>query len=60
MSGFLTQSAVVKKQLFWRVHWKGADRPSWEPASQFVGHVTDRWLQYNRRHNIQVDWSDVS
>ena len=22
-----------KKRLFWRVHWKGADQPSWEPAS---------------------------
>ena len=49
-----------KQRLFRRVHWKGADQPSWGPASQFVHHVTDKWLQYYRRHNIHVDWSDVS
>ena len=49
-----------KKQLFWRVHFNGANRPSLEPACQFVHCVTEKGLQHNRRHNIQVDWSDVS
>ena len=44
-----------QKRLFWHVHWKGAEKPSWVPGSQFVHHITDNWLQYNKRHNIKVD-----
>ena len=48
-----------KKRLFRHVHRKGAEQPTWEPASHFVHHVTDKWLQYTLCHNIQVDCSDV-
>jgi len=42
--------------LQWLVTWKGYDHAhnTWEPASSFVGYVQQDWVEYNKRHKIQV------
>ena len=40
----------------WKVNWQGYDHSydTWEPASSFVGHLQQDWMDYNRRHHLEV------
>jgi hypothetical protein len=40
----------------WKVQWQGYDRDfdTWEPATSFVGHLQQDWMQYNRKHRLDV------
>ena len=39
-------------RLQWLVKWKGYDKPTWEPAEQFVGHTQQDWKEYNQAHKL--------
>ena len=40
----------------WYVRWKGYDDSfnTWEPASSFVGYVQQDWLEYNKKHKVDI------
>ena len=41
--------------LEWHVKWKTDPKPTWEPASAFLGLVQEDWLRYNRDNNLACD-----
>ena len=46
----------------WKLQWQGYDDDfdTWEPASSFVGHLQQDWMDYNRQHHIEVPLTTVS
>ena len=46
----------------WKVQWQGYDHDfdTWEPASSFVGHLQQDWMEYNHRNHIEVPLTAVS
>jgi hypothetical protein len=45
--------------LRWRVKWKGSDDTTLERASSFVPSYNVVWADYNREHNIKVDYETI-
>ena len=48
-----------KKEMHWRVKYQGYDKPEWQPASAFMHKITDAWVEYNHKHDLDIALSDV-
>ena len=47
------------RRIEWEVKYRGYPDSEWQPASSFMNNVTDVWLQYNNKHNIDVSVKDL-
>ena len=47
------------KILQWRVKYKGFPKKEWPDASKFLHSIPDDWLEYKRKHDIDVGIKDV-
>ena len=47
------------QRLEWEVKYRGHPDHEWQPASSFMKHVTDVWLKYNKKHNVEVSIKDL-
>ena len=43
----------------WEVKYRGYPSYEWQPALSFMNNVTDVWLPYNNKHNIDVSVKDL-
>ena len=47
------------RRIEWDVKYRGFPNYEWQPASFFMNNVTDVWLKYNNKHNINVSVKDL-
>ena len=58
--GKFREKAKKSKQPFeggkpwWRVKYRGFDRPEWHDVTAFLHEINKDWLDYNQRHHITV------
>ena len=45
--------------LQWRVQYKGFLKKEWDHVSEFWHSLPDDWLEYDRKHNMDVGTKDV-
>ena len=48
-----------KGVLQWKVKWKGFDKPTWQPAKDFVGDIQSDWMEYNKKRGLNLDFSSL-
>lgn len=39
----------------WLVKWRGYDKPTWQPAEDFISGMQDEWHEFNVRNKISVN-----
>ena len=45
--------------MHWLVKYQGYDKPELQPASAFMHRITDAWVSYNRKHDLDIAVSDI-
>ena len=57
--GHKTSGRGKNKEILWEVKYRGFPETEWQPASAFMNNVTDVWLKYKRKHNIDISIKDL-
>jgi Chromo (CHRromatin Organisation MOdifier) domain len=66
--GELADEYVVEKilahkiehgKMKWLVKWRGYAKPDWQPLESFISGVRTDWMQYNKRHKVEVSLSSL-
>ena len=57
--GHKTSGRGKNKEILWEVKYRGFPETQWQPASAFMNNVTDVWLKYNQKHNIDISIKDL-
>ena len=57
--GHKTSGRGKNKEILWEVKYRGFPETEWQPPSAFMNNVTDVWLKYNRKHNIDISIKDL-
>ena len=48
-----------RKHIEWEVKYRGYPETKFQPASAFMHNINDLWTQYNKKHKIDLQLSDI-